>query len=80
MGGLKTVGGWFKWLWDNAVKPAFNGIKAVISAAWDKGIRPVFDKLKAGTKAVGDAFEAARKAIKTAWDKLEASPRSPWRS
>ncbi|RIH58689.1 replication protein [Streptomyces sp. SHP22-7] len=76
-GGLKTVGGWFKWLWDNAVKPAFNGIKAVISAAWDKGIRPVFDKLKAGTKAVGDAFEAARKAIKTAWDKLEGIAKKP---
>ncbi|MDX2538580.1 phage tail tape measure protein [Streptomyces scabiei] len=77
MGGLKTVGGWFKWLWDKGVKPAFNGIKSTMSTVYETGIRPVFDKLKSATGKVKDAFDAARKGIKIAWDKVKGIAKTP---
>ncbi|QIJ61401.1 phage tail tape measure protein [Streptomyces sp. JB150] len=75
--GLRTVGGWAKWLWTNAVQPAMNGIKTVISTVWESGIKPVFDKLKAATGQVGKAFDAARAAIKVAWDKIKGIAKAP---
>lgn len=77
MAGLRTVGGVFNWLWTNGVKPAFSGIKSVISTVWSTGIKPVFDIMKAATGKVADAFEAARKAIKLAWDKVKDIAKTP---
>jgi len=67
----------FRWIRDNVISPVMNGIKSAIKFAWEKGIRPVFNALRAAVKAVGGSFEAARKAIKTAWDKLEGIARKP---
>ena len=75
--GLVTVGGWFKWLWDKGVKPAFNGIKGTIATVYEVGIRPVFDKLRSATGKVKDAFDAARKGIKVAWDKVKGIAKTP---
>ncbi|MEV6124843.1 phage tail tape measure protein [Streptomyces sp. NPDC052077] len=77
MAGLKTVGGWFKWLWEKAVAPALSGIKGTVSSTYDRGIKPIFDKLGEATGKVGDAFEAARKAIKVAWDKIKGIAKAP---
>jgi phage-related minor tail protein len=75
--GLRAVGAVFSWLWKNAVAPAFSGVRSVVSTVWETGIRPVFDKLRAATSKVGAAFESARKAIKTAWDKVSGIARKP---
>ncbi|WP_432166476.1 phage tail tape measure protein [Streptomyces sp. bgisy031] len=75
--GLKTLGGVFKWLWDHSVKPAWNGIKAIIKGVYDNGIKPVFSALKGAVKKVGESFEAARKAIKIAWDKVKGIAKAP---
>jgi phage-related protein len=74
---ISGLGDVFRWLWQKAIKPAWSGISSAISTVWRDGIRPVFDKLKSAVGRVGDAFEAARKAIKTAWDKLRGIARSP---
>ncbi|MCX4231987.1 hypothetical protein [Streptomyces ortus] len=74
---LGVLGDVFKWLWQKAVKPVWNGISAAISSVWRNGIKPVFDSLKAAVGRVGDAFESARKAIKTAWDRLKKIAREP---
>lgn len=76
-GAISGLGDVFRWLWQKAVKPAWNGISSAIATVWRDGIRPVFDKLKAAVGKVGDAFEAARKAIKIAWDKLKGIARTP---
>ncbi|MGY1579140.1 transglycosylase SLT domain-containing protein [Streptomyces sp. MN13] len=75
--GISGVGGVFRWLNDKVVKPVWDGIKGTISGVWEKGIKPVFGTLKDAVKAVSDSFEAARKAIKTAWDKLEGIAKAP---
>ncbi|MFJ8049312.1 phage tail tape measure protein [Streptomyces luteogriseus] len=77
MAGLRLVGGVFSWLWKKAVSPALAGVRAVLSAAWEHGVKPVFDRLRAGTAKVGDAFEAGRKAIKLAWDKIGGIAKKP---
>ncbi|HUR05392.1 MAG TPA: hypothetical protein VM347_22820, partial [Nonomuraea sp.] len=74
---IGVLGDVFKWLWQKAVKPVWNGISTVISGVWRTGIKPIFDSLKAAVGKVGDAFEAARKAIKTAWDRLKKIARDP---
>ncbi|MGW1260090.1 transglycosylase SLT domain-containing protein [Streptomyces sp. NPDC002513] len=68
--GLKWVGDKFSWLYDHAVKPVANWISDKASWLYDKGLRPAFDNIKSAVGLVGDAFESARKAIKSAWDKV----------
>ncbi|MFD5384238.1 hypothetical protein ACFWMG_04575 [Streptomyces sp. NPDC127074] len=67
----------FRWLRDKAIKPAFNGISTAIGIAWRTGIRPVFDAIKSAIRKVADAFDVARKSIKTAWDKIKSATKDP---
>ncbi|MBI0293286.1 hypothetical protein JBE04_01925 [Streptomyces sp. PRKS01-29] len=67
----------FRWLRDKAIKPAINGISAVIGITWRTGIRPVFNAIKSAIGLVADAFDEARKAIKTAWDKIKDATKTP---
>jgi hypothetical protein len=69
--------GVFKWLYDHVIKPVWDGIKGAIKGVWEKGIRPIFNTLKDAVKTVAESFDAARKAIKTAWDKLEGIAKAP---
>ncbi|MFE9935844.1 peptidoglycan DD-metalloendopeptidase family protein [Streptomyces hirsutus] len=75
--GLRTVGGWATWLWKNAVSPALSGVRSVISSAYTHGIKPVLDKLRTAIGLVGKAFEAAKNAIKIAWEKVSGIARKP---
>ncbi|MFF9309884.1 hypothetical protein ACF1BS_03145 [Streptomyces sp. NPDC014748] len=65
------------WLYNKAIKPAFNFIASVVQSAWQNGIRPVFDTMKKAIGLVGKAFDAAKDAIKLAWDKVEGIARKP---
>lgn len=76
-GAVGALGDVFRWLWQKAVKPAWVGISSAISTVWRDGIRPTFDKLRSAVGRVSAAFEAARKAIKIAWDKLKGIARTP---
>ncbi|MEU2288056.1 phage tail tape measure protein [Streptomyces sp. NPDC013178] len=74
---VRTVGDVFTWLWKNAISPAFNGAKTVISNVWNTGIKGVFNTMKTAVGLVGKAFEAAKDAIKLAWDKLKGIAKAP---
>jgi phage-related protein len=76
-GGVRTAAEVFRWLRDKVITPVWDGIKGVISGAWKYGVKPVFDVLKSAVAKVGDSFESARKAIKTAWDKIEGIAKKP---
>ncbi|WP_275558481.1 transglycosylase SLT domain-containing protein [Streptomyces sp. 5-6(2022)] len=67
----------FRWIRDKVVKPVFNGISSTIGGVWRNGIRPAFDAIKSAIHKVADAFESARKAIKTAWDKIKDATKTP---
>ncbi|MGY1579764.1 transglycosylase SLT domain-containing protein [Streptomyces sp. MN13] len=75
--GIGGMGGMFRWLNDKVVQPVWEGIKSTISGVWKYGIKPIFKALTDAVDAVADSFEAARKAIKTAWDKLEGIALDP---
>ncbi|MFI6032947.1 phage tail tape measure protein [Streptomyces sp. NPDC051315] len=75
--GLKTVGGWAKWLWEKAIAPAMNGIKNVVSTVWNTGVKLTFNAMKTATGQLGKAFEAAKNAIKIAWDKVKSIAKAP---
>lgn len=71
------VGPAFVWLRDKAVKPAWEGVRSVISSVWSGGIKPVFDTVKRAVGLVSDAFRSAKDAIKTQWDKLKGIAKAP---
>ncbi|MFF8485154.1 hypothetical protein [Streptomyces antibioticus] len=75
--GIEALGNAAKWLRDKAVKPAWDGIVTVLGTVWKSGIKPAFDTLKRGVEAISDSFDTARKAIKTAWDKLKDITKTP---
>ncbi|NNN36065.1 hypothetical protein HLK59_38035 [Streptomyces sp. S3(2020)] len=62
---------------DKVIKPVWDAIVSIVVGAYDKGIRPAFDALKTAVGKVSGAFDDARKAIKTAWDKLEGIAKKP---
>jgi phage-related protein len=66
----------FTWLKDKAVR-AWNLIKSGISAIWNKGIKPAFNAIKKGVRLVSDAFDAARKGIAKAWNKIKEATKKP---
>lgn len=72
--GIGEVG---KWLYEKALKPAFNAIASRAKWLYDKGLKPAFDRIKSAVKLVGRAFDAARKAIGTAFGKIKSITKAP---
>ncbi|MGY0067191.1 hypothetical protein ACWZEH_10235 [Streptomyces sp. QTS137] len=73
----KTLGEAFQKAYSKAIKPAWDAVSSTISRVWEKGIKPAFSSVKTGARLVGEAFEAARKAIKKAWDKISGIAKKP---
>ncbi|QAU07090.1 tail length tape measure protein [Gordonia phage Sukkupi] len=71
---LGRVIGWlgdlFHWLWEEAIKPAWDGIAAASKWAWENVIQPAFEGIKTGISKVGDFFSAVVDGIGKAWGKL----------
>ncbi|MDX3549512.1 hypothetical protein PV724_44360 [Streptomyces europaeiscabiei] len=76
-GAISVLADAFRWLYNKAIKPAWNSISSVISGVWTRGIKPAFNAVKTAVGKVADAFDAARAAIKIAWDKLKGIARTP---
>ncbi|WP_435111870.1 hypothetical protein [Nocardiopsis synnemataformans] len=72
-----VLGPIFRWLWNNVIVPAWNGIKATISTVWNSGIKPAFNAVKEAVGKVAGAFETAKDAIKTAWQKVKSAAGAP---
>ncbi|MFJ5731117.1 aggregation-promoting factor C-terminal-like domain-containing protein [Streptomyces paradoxus] len=68
--GLKWVGEKFSWLYDKAVKPVADWVADKAGWLYRKGLKPAFDSIRTAVGLVGDAFESARKSIKSAFDKI----------
>jgi tape measure domain-containing protein len=65
---VRWLGGFFTWLYRNAVLPAFNGVRNAIRWAYDKVILPVFNAIKTALGFLGTVFSKIGGAIKTAWE------------
>jgi tape measure domain-containing protein len=55
---VRSVGGFFDWLWTGVIKPVFDGIGAAIKWVYESIIKPVFDGISAAVRFVGDVFTA----------------------
>ncbi|MDO0916800.1 hypothetical protein QQM39_40125 [Streptomyces sp. DT2A-34] len=75
--GVKWLGGGFKWLYDHAVRPTWNWISDKTDWLWDKGIKPAFELIKDGVGLVADAFDEAKRMIKSAWDAVAGVAAKP---
>lgn len=53
---IQAVGGFFNWLWNDVIKPAFDGIAAVIAWVYNSVIKPVFDGISTAVNVVGAIF------------------------
>jgi hypothetical protein len=74
---LQWFGDKFNWLWKNVINPVMTWIGDTISVAWTDVIKPVFDKFGSIVRGIPDAFEAAKKGIKTAWDAIQGIAKAP---
>ncbi|MFF3312466.1 peptidoglycan DD-metalloendopeptidase family protein [Streptomyces sp. NPDC002952] len=76
-GGLKVVGDKFVWLYDHGVKPTADFIAGKNSWLYKQGVKPAFDKIKSALSLVVEAFEAAKKGIGIAWNKVRDITKGP---
>jgi hypothetical protein len=74
---LGNVSGFFIGLWKNGVQPVMGWITGTIDRAWTDVLKPVFDKFGSIVRGIPDAFEAAKKGIKTAWDAIQGIAKAP---
>ena len=72
-----VIGPVFQWLYNTVIKPVWDRIKSAISTVWTFIRDKVFSPMDTGTGKLGEAFEAARKAIKKAWDGIKSAARAP---
>lgn len=74
---LESLGAVFKWLYEEVVKPAWDGIGSVISWVWDNIIKPSFDFISGGLSALIISFDDAVKGIGIAWKALATIATTP---
>jgi len=75
---LGKLGDAFTWLYNNAVKPAWDLIVSAIKIAWGL-IKAVWDLIVSGLSWLGDKFTALYNSyIKPVWDKAVAIVKADW--
>ncbi|AYD82130.1 tail length tape measure protein [Gordonia phage Turuncu] len=74
---LENIGRVFGWLWNEAIKPAWDGITNAISWGWENLISPAFDALQTGISRVGDFFSDVVDGIQVAWGRLQSAASTP---
>lgn len=72
-----SVGGWFKRMWNDYVRPSLQSIADKAKWVYDKGLKPAFDAGKTAVRKLGEAFESAKEAIGKAWGKLSGIAKKP---
>lgn len=76
---LKSLGGWFKKVWNEYGKPAWEWVKSGTKKAFDWVKDTVFEPFKKKLGDLGKAFTSAKDTIRTAWDKVKEAAAVPIR-
>lgn len=76
---LGAIGNFFKSTWEKVIKPAWDALTTGLAWGWDHVVKPAFDALGSVVGGLGKAFDAAREAVKTAWDKVKQVVKDPIR-
>lgn len=76
---LNAVGGFFIWLWQDVIVPAWNGIVEAITTAWNDYIFPVLDTIWYVLKFIGAIiFTVLVAPFVIAWNILSALIMAAW--
>ncbi|GAB3535423.1 hypothetical protein GCM10027403_13020 [Arthrobacter tecti] len=68
----------FEWLYENVIKPVWDGISAVISDVWEAHIKPVFDTMMWFIQEViPAAFGKGVEAVGAIWEGIKAIASAP---
>ena len=51
--GAAAVGGWFVWLWQSAIVPAWNGIVGIVQWGWSTVVSPVLSAIGLALRVLG---------------------------
>src|SRR5690606_28874498 len=70
----------FRWLYNNVIKPVWNGIRAAIGVAWNI-IKGIFNAIKGHlSRTLGPAFTLLRSVAGKAWNGLKSTIQTVWNS
>ncbi|MBF6332372.1 transglycosylase SLT domain-containing protein [Nocardia transvalensis] len=61
------VGGAFTWLFEQVVKPVWDGISTVVQAGWDGALKPAFAAVTAGVTGMQAVWEGIGAAVGRVW-------------
>ncbi|MFF4425038.1 phage tail tape measure protein [Streptomyces sp. NPDC001549] len=69
------------WLWERAIKPAWDGIAAGAKWLWQNGIKPAFDSIMLQIRLLGSAaMWLWQNTIKPAWDGIGTAIQWVWQN
>ncbi|WGH20824.1 tape measure protein [Gordonia phage Commandaria] len=74
---LRKLGDFFSWLWEEAIKPAWDAVVNGLKWGWENIIKPAFDGLMTGIGKVGDFFSSVVDGIGKAWALLGSIAAKP---
>lgn len=70
---IRGIGDAAMWLWNNAIVPAFSGIKTAADFMW-QGIQTIFGWIKSGWEAVGNGIRwVVDNVVKPAWEGMKTA-------
>ena len=75
---FKLIGDAASWLWKNAIKPAWDGIKTAIGDAWTAIKREYLDDIHPAVVAVASVFVWLKGEIHQAWLLIKQSVSEAW--
>ena len=71
---VDALGAVFTWLWENAVRPAWEGIKDVLTTTWEGTIKPLWEAFTNTLGTVGDAVMSLwNDHVVPAWDGITSA-------
>lgn len=78
-GALNAAGAVFTWLYENIIKPVWDGISAVVTWAYQTIIKPYFDLIAAAIQVVGGVFSWLwQNIVKPVWEGISAAIGAAW--
>ncbi|MFD0721301.1 phage tail tape measure protein [Streptomyces globosus] len=76
---IKLLAPVFSWLWESAIKPAFQGIVSGAKWLWQNGIKPAFDEIMRLVRVLGSVMTWLWSGVvRPAWDGIVAAINGAW--
>lgn len=75
----RTLGPVFQWLYNNVIKPVWNGIQKAIQFAWKSILQPIFKAIVAFVKnQIQPRFSALMGTVRSVWSAIQTKIKAVW--